>query len=47
MQDTFREYKFDAKGKAKYGRYIVKKDKKKYVKFSFGDNATQALSDES
>ena len=47
MQDTFREYKFDAKGKAKYGRYIVKKYKKKYVKFKFGDNATQALSDES
>ncbi len=47
MQDTFREYKFDKNLKAKYGRYIVKKYKKKYVKFSFGDNATQALSDES
>jgi hypothetical protein len=46
MQDTFREYKFDKNMKAKYGKYIVKKFKKKYVKYSFGVNRTQALSEE-
>ena len=44
--ETLRKYKFDAKGRAKYGKYIVKKMKKKYEKYSYGVNRTHALSEE-
>ena len=46
MEDTFRKYKFDKNLKAKYGKYIVKKFKKKYEKYSFGANRTQAIGEE-
>ena len=43
-----KKYKYDAKGKAKYAKDLVKKLKKKrkYIKTEDGDNHTDAIGSE-